>query len=475
MKNISKDIFKAYDIRGEIGKDFIPEDAYQIGLGIGTQLWASRVNDASGMSAINKQALRLLIGQDARVSSPEIVTQLQRGLLETGCEIIDLGIIPTPALYFALSHYQIGNGLMITASHNPASHNGIKMVFDNTPLSKEEIQQLYRLIQSGKFISKPLPRDSIRKQNILAAYQEAIVNNVSLQRPLRIAIDCCNGVASLVAEALFSELGCEVFPLYCQLDGTFPNHPPDPTKPEHLAALQQLVMEQQLDIGLAFDGDADRMIAVDGNGKILWPDRIMILFAQSILKQYPQAKVAFDVKCSYLLPQAIIKAGGEPSVCVSGHSHLKSHMKQINAIMGGEFSGHIILRDRWSCFDDALYNAARLLEILSESILSPTQIFAEIPDSYSTPEYLLYFHNSAKARKAMAIIIEIADFPLATYALIDGLRIDYKDAWGLVRVSNTTPTLTFRFEAETAQRLETIKQQFRDLLAHIGITSNFPF
>ncbi len=472
MKTVSKDIFKAYDIRGEIGKDFIPEDAYQIGLGIGTQLRASRALDACG---INKGAPRLLMGRDARVSSPEIAIQLRRGLLETGCQITDLGIIPTPTLYFALSHCQIANGLMITASHNPANHNGIKMVFDNKPLSKEEIQQLYQIIRSRKFIFKPLSSDSIRKQNILPAYQDAIVSNISLQRPLHIAIDCCNGVASLVAEALFSQLGCEVFPLYCQLDGTFPNHPPDPTKPEHLRALQQLVTEQQLDIGLAFDGDADRMIAVDGNGKVLWPDRIMILFAQSILKQYPKAKVAFDVKCSYLLPQAIIKAGGEPSVCVSGHSHLKSHMKQINAIMGGEFSGHIILRDRWSCFDDALYNAARLLEILSEFILSPTQVFAEIPDSYSTPEYLLYFYNSTKARQAMAIIIEIADFPLATYTLIDGLRIDYNDGWGLVRASNTTPTLTFRFEAETAQRLETIKQQFRALLGHIGITSNFPF
>ncbi len=475
MKNISKDIFKAYDIRGEIGKDFIPEDAYYIGLGIGTQLRASRVNGASAISTINQQAPRLLIGRDARVSSPEIATQLCKGLLETGCEITDLGIVPTPALYFALSHCQIANGLMITASHNPANHNGIKMVFDNKPLTQEEIQQLYQIIRSGKFIFNPVSKNSISKQTILSAYQNAIVNNVSLQRPLRIGIDCCNGVASLIAKALFSQLGCKVFPLYCQLDGTFPNHPPDPTKPEHLSALQQLVKEQQLDIGLAFDGDADRMIAIDGNGKVLWPDRIMILLAQSILKQYPKAKVAFDVKCSYLLPQAIIKAGGEPSVCVSGHSHLKSHMERINAIMGGEFSGHIILRDRWSYFDDALYNAARLLEILSKSSLSATQIFAEIPDSYSTPEYLLYFYNSAEARKAMAIIIEIADFPQARYTLIDGLRIDYNDAWGLVRVSNTTPTLTFRFEAETAQRLETIKQQFRDLLGHIGITSNFPF
>ena len=471
MGNISKDIFKAYDIRGEIGKDFIPQDAYQIGLGIGTQLQASTPADKEG----TKLTAQVLLGRDARISSPEIAVQLRRGLIETGCQITDLGIIPTPALYFALSHYHIPNGLMITASHNPANHNGIKMVFDNKPLSQEEIQQLYQIVNSKQFIFKPLSRQPIIKQTILADYQDAILYDVTLQRSLRIAIDCCNGVSALIAKKLFTQLGCEVFPLYCQLDGTFPNHPPDPTKPENLKALQQLVRDQQLDMGLAFDGDADRMIAVDANGKILWPDRIMILFANSILKQHPKRKVAFDIKCSYLLPQAIIKAGGEPSICVSGHSILKSHMKKIDAIMGGEFSGHIILKDRWSCFDDALYNAARLLEILSESPQSPTQIFSEIPDSYSTPEYLLYFDNATKSRQALATIIQLAHFPLAKYTLIDGLRVDYNDCWGLVRASNTTPTLTFRFEAKTKSRLEKIKQQFRCLLERIGITSNLPF
>ena len=471
MGNISKDIFKAYDIRGEIGKDFIPQDAYQIGLGIGTQLQASTPADKDKTTLVPQ----LLLGRDARVSSPEIAVQLRRGLIETGCQITDLGIIPTPALYFALAHYHIPNGLMITASHNPANHNGIKMVFNSKPLSQEKIQQLYQTIKSRKFTFKPLSRQPLIKQCILLAYQEAILYDVSLQRPLRIAIDCGNGVSALIAEELFTRLGCEVFPLYCQLDGTFPNHPPDPTKPEHLKALQQLVHKQQLDIGLAFDGDADRMIAIDANGKVLWPDRIMILLANSILKQHPNATVAFDIKCSYLLPQAIIKAGGKPSICASGHSLLKSHMKQIDAIMGGEFSGHIILQDRWSCFDDALYNAARLLEILSESTQSPTQVFAEIPDSYSTPEYLLYFDNATKARQTLAIIIQTAHFPLAKQTLIDGLRIDYHDCWGLVRASNTTPTLTFRFEAKTKQRLEKIKQQFRSLLEQISITSNLPF
>ncbi len=470
MGNISKDIFKAYDIRGEIGKDFVPLDAYNIGLGIGSQLLAT-IQKEDGTHQIPK----VLLGRDVRVSSPEIAVQLRRGLIETGCQITDLGIIPTPALYFALSHLHIPNGLMITASHNPANHNGIKMVIDNKPLSAEKIKQLYQVIKLSQFNLQPESRQALIRQNILPDYQQAIIDDISLQRPLRIGIDCCNGVSALIAESLFKQIGCEVYPLYCELDGTFPNHSPDPTKPENLSALQQLVSKQQLDIGIAFDGDADRMIAVDANGKILWPDRIMILLANSILKYHPKEKIAFDVKCSYLLPQAIIKAGGIPSMCVSGHSTLKSHMKQINAIMGGEFSGHIILQDRWSCFDDALYNAARLLELLSEFSQSPTQVFAEIPDSYATPEYLLYFPNATKARQTLAIIIKLANFPLAKKTLIDGMRIDYDDCWGLLRSSNTTPTLTFRFEAKTQQRLNEIKQHFRDLLAQIGITENLPF
>jgi phosphomannomutase/phosphoglucomutase len=467
MGNISKDIFKAYDIRGEVGKDFIPKDAYRIGLGIGTQLQRAM--------PVARQVPQVLLGRDARVTSPEIAFELRKGLLETGCHITDLGIIPTPALYFALEHLQISNGLMITASHNPAHHNGIKMVFDDNPLSRDEIQQLYHTVQSERFILQPNARSRLDRQDILPAYQQAIVNDITLQRPFRIAIDGCNGVASLMAESLFTQLGCKVSPLYCELDGTFPNHPPDPTNPKHLQALQRLVREQRLDLGIAFDGDADRMIAIDGNGKIVWPDRMMILLANSILKTHPNASVVYDVKCSHLLPQAIEKAGGVALACRSGHSVIKSYMKKVNAIMGGEFSGHIILRDRWSCFDDALYNAARLLELLSEFRPSPTQVFSEIPDSYSTPEYFLYFDSATKARQVLALLIQQADFPLAKKTLIDGLRIDYDDCWGLVRSSNTTPTLTFRFEATTESRLNEIKNNFRDLLNTMGFTDTLPF
>ncbi len=468
MKNISQEIFRAYDIRGEVGKDFmLPQDAYQIGLGIGSLLQSQQGN--------NQQSPKVLLGRDARITSPEVSKALLQGLLETACDVIDLNIIPTPALYFALEHLHIANGLMVTASHNPANHNGIKIVMDNQPLSAEVIQDLYHLIKSEQFKRAPPFSKKAKKYNILPSYLNAILADISLKRSLKIAVDCSNGVASLIAKNLFTQLGCEVHILYCELNGDFPNHPPDPTKPENIQGLQQLVINKNLDIGLAFDGDADRMIAVDKNGKILWPDRLMILLAKSILKQHPEAKVAFDVKCSFLLPQAIEKSGGKASMCVSGHSSLKAHMKKVNAIMGGEFSGHIILRDRWSDYDDALYNAARLLEILSEFKQSPTQVFAEIPDSYSTPEYLLYFENAQIAKDMMKKIISKASFPLAKHTLIDGLRIDYDDCWGLVRASNTTPTLTFRFEAKTQQSLEMIQQQFRDVLKSVLPLHTLPF
>lgn len=461
MSKISNEIFRAYDIRGEVGTDFTPQETYQIGLAIGTALQ-------------KRNSPILLLGRDARLTSPEISAFVKQGLLETGCQIIDLGIIPTPALYFGLSHLSVENGLMITASHNPTSHNGIKMVMENAPLTAEEIQTLFHCIEQQKFSYKE-QRHSITRTNILNDYQQAISDDITLQRPLRIAIDACNGAGSLVAESLFGQIGCEVHPLFCELDGNFPNHPPDPTKPPHLKALQALVIAQQLDLGLAFDGDADRVIAVDGKGKVLWPDRIMILLANSILKKHPNSKVAYDVKCSYLLPKAIAAAGGEAIICVSGHSILKTYMKEIDAIMGGEFSGHIILRDRWSNFDDAIYNAARLLEVLSELEITPTSAFRKIPESISTPEYLLFFEKAAFAKQAMLKIIESATFSSTKQTLIDGLRVDFDDCWGLVRASNTTPTLTFRFEAETESRLAAIKNEFRQLLTRAGINKKLPF
>lgn len=459
---IQAEIFRAYDIRGKVYEEFFPPDAYSIGLVIGHRVLASgRTN--------------ILLGRDGRLSSPEIKKYLQSGLLASGCDVIDLGLTPTPVAYFATGHLNVVDAVIVTASHNPGHYNGIKMVINNAPLSKEEIQEIYGSIHREQFGVAEHSGELTRFDNILDDYTKAVVENVTLKKPMKIAIDCGNGVTSLLAENLFRQLGCEVTPLFCELDGNFPNHSPDPTEPKNLIALQELVVQEKLDLGIAFDGDGDRVIAVDGNGKILWPDRIMILLAQQILQQQPDATVVCDVKCSYLLSKAVEDAGGQISLCPTGHSHLKKQVRELDSPLGGEFSGHIILRDRWSNFDDGLYAAARLLETLSENEKSCTEVFLNLPENHSTPEYRLSLANAAAAQSLLGSLIRDANFVDAKPCYIDGMRVDYADGWGLMRASNTSADLTFRFEAATAQRLEAIKRPFRHLLKQAGIKADLPF
>ena len=459
---IQAEIFRAYDIRGKVNEEFFPLDAYSIGLVIGHRV-------------LESGRRQILLGRDGRLSSPEIKQHLQSGLLASGCDVIDLGLTPTPVAYFALGHLQVVDAVIVTASHNPGHYNGIKMVIDNAPLSKEEIRQIYDSIDEQQFSCAKISGQLSQFNSILTDYTAAVVGDIKLKKPMKIAIDCGNGVASLLAETLFKQLGCEVSPLFCELDGNFPNHSPDPTEPKNLAALQELVVREKLDLGIAFDGDADRVIAVDGNGKILWPDRIMILLAQQILQQQPNAVVVCDVKCSYLLSQAVEDAGGRISLCPTGHSHLKKQVREFDSPLGGEFSGHIILRDRWSNFDDGLYAAARLLETLSENEKSCTEIFAALPENYSTPEFRLSLANAAAAQKLLGSLIRDSNFVDAKPCFIDGMRVDYCDGWGLMRASNTSADLTFRFEAATAKRLEAIKIPFRHLLKQAGIKADLPF
>lgn len=451
---INKDIFRAYDIRGQIGKEWCVDDSfndsYLIGQAIGSQL-------------VKRGSPHIIVGRDGRVSSNSIRNALVNGLTSVGCDVTDIGLTATPVVYFALAHLNISNSVMITGSHNPPDHNGIKIVFENTPITALVIETLYFDIMREGHLQKVDEKTNgkhLKAKNINDEYQKAIIQNISLKNPLRIGIDCGNGATALFAKSLFSQLGCEVYPLFCKLDGTFPNHSPDPTVPENLSELIKLVKKEKLDIGIAFDGDGDRMIAVDNNGKLLWPDRIMILLAQEVLKLAPSSRIVFDVKCSYLLPKAINKAGGQASMCVSGHSILKMQMKRLNAAMGGEFSGHIVMRDRWNDFDDGPYVAARLLEIISFSQKSTSELFDEIPDSYSTPEFKLHLDTHTQVNELVEQFIKHADFSGATLTLIDGLRVDYDDGWGLVRSSNTSACLGFRFEAETEHRLTEIQQQF---------------
>lgn len=462
MQPIQPEIFRAYDIRGKVNEEFFPPDAYAIGLVIGHNL-------------LKQGRCKILLGRDGRLSSPIIKQSLLSGLLDSGCDVVDLGLTPTPVAYFALAHLEIPDAVVVTASHNPGHYNGIKMVMNGAPLSKEAIRQIYDSIFEKQFSAAAVVGQHHRYATILDDYNRAVIADITLDKPLKIAIDCGNGVTSLNAEALFKGIGCEVTPLFCELDGNFPNHSPDPTEPANLRVLQELVVKNQLDIGIAFDGDGDRVIAVDSQGKILWPDRIMILLAKAMLKDNPGATVVCDVKCSYLLNNAVNDAGGKISLCPTGHSHLKRQTLLHDAILGGEFSGHIILRDRWSNYDDGLYAAARLVELLANSEQTCAQQFAELPDNYSTPEYRLDLGNATAAHAMIATLIRSAHFTDATPCMIDGMRVDYNDGWGLMRASNTSPDLTFRFEAATEQRLEAIKVPFRNLLREVGIKADLPF
>lgn len=462
---INKDIFKAYDIRGEIGKDWCLadnyDDAFLIGQALGSQL-------------IKANSKKIIVGRDGRNSSVKVSKNLILGLLSVGCDVTDIALVATPVVYFCLDQLEIPNCVMVTGSHNPPSHNGIKIVTNRIATSEKLIQSLYSTIINREFSGRKKGTYSFH-DNIIPKYIEAIANNISLKKKLRVGIDSGNGATGLFSEALFTQLGCEVHPLFCEVDGNFPNHSPDPTTPENLEALINLVKEKNLDIGIAFDGDGDRMIAVDNKGNILWPDRILILLTKQVLASNPNSRIVFDIKCSMLLPIEIRKAGGQAAFCRNGHSIMKREVQRLDAIVGGEFSGHIVMRDRWNDFDDAPYVAARFLEILSESEKTCYEIFQEIPDSYSTHEYKIKAKNTYQAAKLVAEFIKNAKFEGANLNLLDGLRVEYDDAWGLIRSSNTSASVGLRFEATSATRLEEIKQLFRNGFTEIHFEQELPF
>ena len=468
LQGINKEVFRAYDIRGEIGKEWCLDgnyqDAYLIGQAIGSQL-------------VRRNTYDIIVGRDGRISSEDLSKKLIEGIISTGCNVFDIGLVSTPVVYFALDELNIPHSIMVTGSHNPPSHNGIKIVYDSIPISAIVIETIYYdIVRSNTVTNASISKGKHKYiKGMIELYQKAIVSNIKLKKALKVGIDCGNGATSLYAESLFTELGCKVSPLFCELDGTFPNHSPDPTVPENLSSLSKLIANNNLDIGIAFDGDGDRMIAMDNKGNILWPDQIMILLAQNILKNKPNSAVVFDVKCSFLLPRAIKRLGGKPSMCVSGHSILKMQMQRLNAVMGGEFSGHIVLADRWSKFDDGPYVAARLLELLSHSKQTANEMFNHIPKIFSTPEQKLTFNHPAEAEQLLEQFIKYANFSDAQISLIDGIRVDYKDGWGLIRSSNTTASLTFRFEALTNARLKEIQNQFKKVLDQTDNNQALPF
>ena len=382
---------------------------------------------------------------------------------------MDIGTVPTPLLYYATHRIETGTGIMITGSHNPPEYNGLKMVIGHIALSGESITHLLSKIQNGEFSTG---NGSFETQEVTNDYISEVCRGIKTSRPRDIVLDCGNGVAGTVAPKLLRQLGHNVVTLYEEVDGQFPNHHPDPADENNLADLKRTVIEEKADVGMAFDGDADRLGIVSNTGKTVWPDSLMMLFSQSLLAQSPGATIVFDVKCSRNLAILIRKAGGNPIMWRTGHSHIKAKIRETQALLGGEFSGHICFADNWYGFDDAVYSAARFLEVLDQTEKGVDEIFANFPKSISTPEIKIMTHDDKK----FEIISRLANqrFPSAKVNYIDGIRADYEDGWGLIRASNTSPVLSLRFEADNTKALKRIKNDFRDKLAKTDSTLTFP-
>jgi phosphomannomutase / phosphoglucomutase len=452
------EIFKAYDIRGIVDRTLTVEAVEAIGQAVGSEA------QARGKRAV-------CIGRDGRLSGPALAQALASGLRKSGVDVIDIGRVTTPILYFATHHLGTGSGVMVTGSHNPPDYNGLKMMLAGETLSGDDIQKLRRQLETGDL---KRGAGSIRSENVGNAYLERVTGDIRLKRKLRIAVDCGNGIPGAFAPALYRKLGCEVEELFCEVDGTFPNHHPDPSQPENLKDLIAALKRGSAEIGLAFDGDGDRLGVVTKAGKVIFPDRQLMLFAADVLKRNPGAEILFDVKCTRNLAPWIRKHGGKPTMWKTGHSLIKAKMKETGALLAGEMSGHIFFKERWYGFDDGLYAGARLLEFLS-GVPDIHAALDELPDSVNTPELQI----KLKEGENYALIEKLqknARFPDAREVItIDGLRVEYADGFGLARSSNTTPVVVLRFEADDETALKRIQADFRRVLHHAAPTAQLPF
>lgn len=449
-KQLDAAVFRAYDIRGIVNNQFNEDAFYTIGRAISRQL----------MTLSRSQ---IFVARDGRLTSESLTKALIQGLLDSGINVIDLGAVATPVMYYATYEHGIDSGLMVTGSHNAADYNGIKMVLAGKTLVQADIDCLFDIVQTGEFINGEGRLDSM---NVIADYMERIIGDINLARPLKVVVDCGNGIAGPIIPAVIARLGCEVVPLYCDVDGMFPNHHPDPTIEKNLVDLKKAVAEHQADIGLGFDGDADRLGVITNQGQVIWPDRLMMAYSQALLKQNPGATIVYDVKCSAHLATVIEAAGGVAQMCPTGHSIVKKVMKESKAALAGEMSGHLFFKDRWYGFDDALYSACRLLEIVSQSPLSVHDQFLQTPDSVNTPEIKIPITDDKKFM-FMRQFCKSAEFAAAKIILMDGLRAEFDFGWGLIRASNTTPCLVARFEAEDEGGLRKIQALFKEELLKI--------
>lgn len=449
---MNPNIFREYDIRGRVPEELNQETAYRLGQVFGSYY--------QGLGA-----KRISLGRDCRLSSPELRLGVMQGMSDAGIHVIDVGMVPTPLLYFSLHHLDVDGGVQITGSHNPPEYNGFKVCLGKATIYGEEIQKLKRIGESGSF---PKGKGSVETREVIRPYHEEVLKRIRCGRTARkVVLDAGNGVAGLVAPELYAQMGIEVEKLFCEPDGRFPNHHPDPTLPENLKHLIQMVSDTGADLGIAFDGDADRIGVVDRKGRIIWGDQLMIIFSRDLLKRHPGAKIIGEVKCSQVLYDDIRKNGGIPIMWKAGHSLIKGKMKEEGALLAGEMSGHLFFAERYFGYDDAIYAGARLLEILTTEAKELEELLAGVPALVSTPEIRMDCPDDRKFQIVADLALEFK----AEYKVIDvdGARVVFKGGWGLIRASNTQPVLVLRFEAEGERTLQDIQKIFMDKLEKKGL------
>ncbi|MXW55108.1 MAG: phosphomannomutase/phosphoglucomutase [Gammaproteobacteria bacterium] len=448
---VPRHIFRQYDIRGRVADEL-------------TEEVTARVGQAFANECVSQRTNTVLVAGDVRLSTESLRNALTNGLRLGGANVLDLGVAPTPLLYFATEHFQHSAGIVITGSHNPPEFNGLKFVLNYIPFAGEDLQALYETINTNSLTTDSGTRASA---DVIEPYIKRVLEDVKVHRPIRLGIDCGNGVTGVLGPRLFEEIGCEVHAVHSTPDGTFPNHHPDPVKPENLRDLIKLVRSRDLDVGIAFDGDGDRLGVVTRKGEIVSADILMSYFAYDILQEHPGADFIFDVKCGSTLPTTITSLGGCPVMWKTGHTNIKQKIRELEAPLGGEFSGHICFADRWYGFDDALYSAARLVELISQDTQELDDFLQSIPERFSTPEIEVPTTDERK----FAIIDELrkrGSFGRGRVLTVDGLRVDYEDSWGLIRASNTTANLTMRFEATSGAALKRVKNTFLSQLKRVA-------
>jgi len=453
--NVPKSIFRQYDVRGIVDRELTPEFARALGRAYGTKAW-----DRLGRVPV------LAVGRDNRPSGPALAAGIRQGIVDTGATAVDVGLVPTPALYFAVSALGTDGGLQVTGSHNPPEFNGFKMVLAGDAIHGDEILELWEIIVAERWRSGK--GTETVDGSVLRKYQDAIVSRNHLRRPVRVVADCGNGTGSVIAVPTLQALGAEVTPLFCESDGTFPNHHPDPTVPENLRDLQAAVRRTGAELGIAFDGDADRIGAVDEHGQIVFGDQLLVIFGRDAVRRFGKGTpVIFDVKCSQVLPDALERAGAKPVMWKTGHSLIKAKMKETHAPLAGEMSGHMFFGGDYLGFDDALFAAARLLEVVSNSSGGLSVLLADLPKTFATPEIRVDCPDDVKfGITDRAVSHFSAKYPVNT---IDGVRMTFPKGWGLIRSSNTQPVLVLRFEATDPKSLEDYRQEVMGWLAEQGV------